>query len=68
MNTAQAVAELWQSRAHHRGTINLQRTASKNWNEAICRRGKHTQVNLMQQVYAPDEELTMTGKSMTGEA
>lgn len=50
------------------GNLNLLRAASKNWNEATRGWGEHTQVNLMHQVYALDDELAMAGKSMAGAA
>ncbi|HLA30095.1 MAG TPA: hypothetical protein VJ047_03585 [Pseudomonas sp.] len=68
MNTAQTADELWQTRAHSMGNLNLLRAASKNWNEVIRGCGEHTQVNLVQQVYALDNELAMAGKSMAGAA
>ena len=42
------------------------RAASENWNEAIRRCGEHTQLHLMQKVFALDDELAMARKSMAG--
>ncbi|UVE16165.1 hypothetical protein NVV93_11035 [Pseudomonas sp. LS44] len=68
MSTTQTDDELWQTRVHHMGNLNLIRSASKNWNEATRGCGEHTQVNLMQQIDALDDELAMAGKSMAGAA
>lgn len=48
------------------GNLNLIRVTSKNWNEANSGGGKHTGLDLMQKVFALDDELAMAGKSMTG--
>lgn len=68
MSTAQTVDNLQQARAHHMGSLNLLRVARKNWPEAINWSDEHAQANPIQQAYALDDELAMTGKSMAGAA
>lgn len=48
------------------GNLNLLCVTSKEWNEASSEGGEHTQHNLMQKVFALDDELAIAGKSMTG--
>lgn len=48
------------------GNLKLLCITSKNWNDASSGGGEHTYLNLMQQVFALDDELAMAGKSMTG--
>jgi len=46
--------------------LNLLRIISKNRNKTSSAGGKHAGLNLMQKVFALDDELAMAGKSMTG--
>ncbi|CAI8806591.1 GNAT family N-acetyltransferase [Pseudomonas sp. IT-194MI4] len=48
------------------GNLNLLRIISKNRNETSSAGGKHAGLNLMQKVFALDDELAMAGKSMPG--
>jgi hypothetical protein len=68
MNTTQTVDELRQARAHHTGSLNLLPAARKNWAEAIHWGGEYSEVTLMQQAYALDDEMAMSGKPMPGAA
>lgn len=51
------IDELAQIRTRHMRNLDLLRDHSKNWDERTTTRGEATMANLMQQVYAIDEEL-----------
>ena len=50
------------------GNLNWLRIISKNQNETSNAGGEHAGLNLMQKVFALDDELAMAGKSMLGAA
>lgn len=49
---------LLRHRAHHMDNLQRLKTASKDWDQPTTQRGEATMANLMQQVYAIDEQLS----------
>lgn len=54
---------LMRQRASHMDNLQRLKDASKDWDHATAERGEATMANLMQQVYALDEQLR-TAKGM----
>lgn len=49
---------LMRHRAHHMDNLQRLKDASKSWDQATTKRGEATMANLMQQVYAIDDQLS----------
>lgn len=49
---------LMRHRSHHMDNLQRLKDASKSWDKATTARGEATMANLMQQVYAIDEQLS----------
>lgn len=64
MSCFQAMDELMQARARHMDNLYLLRNASSEWDAATAARGEATMANLMQQVYAIDDEMRAAGEKL----